>query len=63
MTQALEPQVEANAIAIIFDIDAYRAGEFALFGPQIEAILEQLRHYKNQIFFSSLTEQLVSRYE
>ena len=63
VTQALEHRIDAAGIVIILDIDAYRSGQFAPLGTDIDRVFGHLRQYKNEIFFGSLDDHLVSRYQ
>jgi uncharacterized protein (TIGR04255 family) len=63
ITQALEKGIDPSSVTIIFDIDAYKAGEFDPNGEEIVNLLNMLRNFKNDIFFNSLTEKTVEAYE
>ncbi len=63
ITQVLEAMVKPNWAPIILDIDAFKVGEFDAKGPDIWETLEQLRLFKNRIFFESITEKTVSLFE
>jgi uncharacterized protein (TIGR04255 family) len=56
ITQAFEQIIDPKFIPIILDIDAFkqkdRIGE-----EEAWQALEELRHFKNKIFFSSITEK------
>lgn len=45
-------------INIILDIDVYKANDKGIKEDEVEYTLEQLRLYKNKIFFGSITEKL-----
>jgi uncharacterized protein (TIGR04255 family) len=62
-TQALEKGLDQNSITIIFDIDAFKIGEFNPDSDEINNVLGMLRNFKNDIFFCSLTEKTVEAYE
>lgn len=61
--QVLEPGVESPAPTLLSDIDVYRTGEFDVEAVVLERILRDLRSYKNEIFFGSLTERFVDLYQ
>jgi uncharacterized protein (TIGR04255 family) len=61
--QVLEIGVETSAPSLLFDIDVYRAGDFKVDAATMEEILGDLRQYKNDIFFGSLTERFVEAFE
>ena len=54
ISQALESISEG---AIILDIDVYKQAEFSIEGKDAWELLEQLRLFKNRIFFESVTEK------
>lgn len=62
VAQMLEVGVETAAPTLLLDIDVFRTGDFAVTPEALQPILEDLRLYKNQIFFGSLTEQFVETY-
>lgn len=65
VTQALEPQADQK-VPVILDIDAYReipAAEWGANDPRIWETLDQLREFKNQIFFESITEKTAELFE
>jgi uncharacterized protein (TIGR04255 family) len=61
--QVLEVGVETPAPSLLFDIDVYRTGHFEVSATTIKEILGDLRGYKNEIFFGSLTERFVEAFE
>ena len=59
VTQALEPAVDQK-VPVILDIDVYReipSAEWSANDRRIWDALEQLREFKNQVFFESITEK------
>jgi uncharacterized protein (TIGR04255 family) len=56
VTQTMEDTQE-QVLPLIFDIDVFREGAFAANGAEMWEVLEQLREYKNEIFFNSITEK------
>jgi uncharacterized protein (TIGR04255 family) len=63
VTQALQPGVVEGNQPVILDIDAFEMGAFA---PQADVLLPRfaaLRQFKNEIFFSSLTEEAVALFK
>lgn len=63
ITQAFEQGLEVGGATIIFDIDAFKSGDFQPDGPDIQDVFGRLHDFKNNIFFSSLTDTLLQRYE
>lgn len=63
VTQALQPTTEAQMFTVILDIDAYKEAEFSPEDPAIERTLQQLRAFKNLIFFNSLTDETLRQFE
>ncbi len=57
ITQALEQVVNPNFIPIILDIDVFRQKSEGISEEDAWKILEKLRHFKNTIFFESITEK------
>jgi uncharacterized protein (TIGR04255 family) len=62
ISQVLEPGVESAGQSLLLDIDVYRVGDFGIDPQPLRAILEDLHSYKNDIFFGSLTDQLVETF-
>jgi uncharacterized protein (TIGR04255 family) len=62
ITQALQ-EVKGNVIPIILDIDVIHVGQYSPKENRIVGILEELRLFKNEIFFASVTEELLGVYE
>ncbi len=62
VAQALEAGASGQP-AVIFDIDAFKQGEFATDDPAIEETFNRLRDFKNLIFFNSLTEETLRQFE
>ncbi len=63
ITQALEVGVQTQLPTLLLDIVAYCTGQFAPVREVLERRLSELRLYKNEIFFGSLTEDFVGRFE
>jgi uncharacterized protein (TIGR04255 family) len=62
ITQALEPAVGGDAVPIILDIDTFIDRPEGLEEGQVWEVLEKLRHFKNRIFFRSITLKLKEMY-
>lgn len=62
VVQALEVGPESESHVLLFDIDAYRATPTGLASAEVRDALDSLHDYKNEIFFGSLTEQLVAQF-
>ncbi|MGH7961142.1 MAG: TIGR04255 family protein [Candidatus Binatia bacterium] len=63
ITQASEANASGGERTILLDIDTFKASELALADPAIEETFNQLRDFKNLIFFNSLTEEIVRQLE
>ncbi len=63
ITQALEPGKEPGQIVIILDIDVYKKQEFEINDQTLWSTFADLRNLKNQIFFSSITEETARLFE
>lgn len=57
--QKLEVGIQTSNPTLLLDIDAYRSGAFSRDRRSLEGVLSDLRLYKNQIFFGSITAKLV----
>ncbi len=57
VTQAIEPDMPANAVVVILDIDAFKVKDFKPLGEKLFTTVEELRVMKNNIFFGSITEE------
>ena len=58
ITQALEQQiVNPNILTIILDIDVFKQKAEGITEEEAWQTLEKLRHFKNKIFFESITEK------
>jgi uncharacterized protein (TIGR04255 family) len=56
--QKLEVGIETTNPTLLLDIDAYRSGALSKSRDSLLAVLADLRLYKNQLFFGSITEKL-----
>jgi uncharacterized protein (TIGR04255 family) len=63
ISQALETTIPGHQLSIILDIDAYKQRQFSTDDPTIEQTLNQLRLFKNIIFFNSLTDETLRHFE
>jgi uncharacterized protein (TIGR04255 family) len=63
VAQALEANTAEQHLIVILDIHTYKQSEFAIDDPIIEQTLQQLRDFKNTIFFNSLTEETLRQFE
>lgn len=58
VTETMEPPVEeGKRLPLIFDIDVVRSVTFEAASPAIWETFEQMREYKNEIFFASVTDR------
>lgn len=61
--QRLETSLEDQRHTVILDIDAFKSVEIPPDDPSIQITFEQLRNFKNMIFFNYLTEETLRRFE
>lgn len=57
INETIEGVTSNQKLPLIFDIDVFREVRFADNKPEIWSIFDQLREFKNDIFFSSITEK------
>ncbi len=57
ITQALEQIINPNVLTIILDIDVFKQKSEGIKEEDAWQTLEKLRHFKNKIFFESITEK------
>lgn len=57
ITQALEQIVNPNILPIILDVDVFKQKSEGIKEEEAWQTLEKLRHFKNKIFFESITEK------
>ena len=62
ITQALE-QIVTDTAPIILDIDVFKLQPKGIEEKDAWEIIEELRHFKNRIFFKSITKDLKEMYE
>lgn len=60
ISQALESIAHGR---VILDIDVYKGAEFRVDADDAWELLNELRHFKNRIFFESVTEQTLRLYQ
>lgn len=63
VTQAFEPQAGVDKLPFILDIDVFRAAALAPDDAEVWASLEALRAIKNEVFFNSVREKVLERYQ
>ena len=63
VTQASEGLVKPDVFPLILDIDTSKVGQWEPNSDEIWQCLDQLRDFKNLIFFESLTEEAVRIFE
>jgi uncharacterized protein (TIGR04255 family) len=57
LVQAVEPGLDQDSVSVLLDIDVYRSTEnLPMSAEALRIEFAALREYKNQIFFSSLTD-------
>ncbi len=62
ITQALE-QIVTDVAPIILDIDVFKLEPKGIEQKDAWEIIEKLRHFKNKVFFSSITDNLKEMYK
>ncbi len=62
ITQALE-QIVTDKVPIILDIDVFKLQPEGIEEKDAWEIIEKLRHFKNKVFFSSITDNLKEMYK
>jgi uncharacterized protein (TIGR04255 family) len=62
-TQALGPGMPPENRGLVIDIDAFQMGDFGVASTGLRPILDGLRQLKNAVFFGSITEEAVKRFE
>ncbi len=62
ITQALE-QIVTDKVPIILDIDVFKLQPEGIEEKDAWEIIEKLRHFKNKVFFSSITDNLKELYK
>ncbi len=63
VTQALEVLPGSKGIVIILDNDVYKAQQYRLDDPKLDATFGILHDMKNQLFFNAITQGIVERYK
>jgi len=63
LAQALQGNPSGKENTLVLDIDVFREGEFEPMASAFGETFGALRTFKNQIFFSSLTEETIRRFE
>lgn len=62
VTQASQVPMDPRSGAVILDIEVYKQSDASL-EQQVEPTLAKLHDLKNRLFFGSLTDDLIKRYE
>ncbi len=63
VVQAIESQIDSNAMSLYLDIDAYNLGAFEPDTPQLPELFQRLRELKNEVFYASITDMAVEMYQ
>lgn len=63
ITQVLQPPSNPAVVSILLDIDAYKQASFDSPFDKAWETLENLRAFKNELFFNLITEKAVKLYE
>jgi len=61
--QAYQSDITTRQIKVILDIDVYKQHQYAVDEPAISDTLQQLRAFKNRIFFNVLTDETLRQFE
>jgi len=59
ISQSLEPVVASSVAPVILDIDVFKEVQYSVGATEIWETIDQLRVFKNKIFFESITEKSV----
>lgn len=63
ISQSLDQSQDENFVGIILDIDVFRAKDYGMAEKQVWAFLEELRKFKNAVFFNSITDKTVELFQ
>jgi uncharacterized protein (TIGR04255 family) len=63
LLQELEPLASTPNVGFVLDIDVSRSGSYPSDSQDLKAFFQELRDYKNEIFFNTLTEKAISQWE
>ena len=63
ITQALDPAINRTFFVVVLDIDVFKRKDFSVSGSKYRDVLEELRKFKNDVFFNSVTERAVKLWE
>lgn len=64
ITHALEPtRPEETLLPVILDIDVFKIQSKGITEEEAWDLLDKLRHFKNRIFFESITDKLLEAYK
>jgi len=63
LTQAVEPLPKPTHVTLLLDVDVFREGRFSVEGDELWEFLEELRGFKNDIFFESVTDRMLELFE
>jgi uncharacterized protein (TIGR04255 family) len=62
ITQAMQ-SIKKDSVTIILDIDAFKQIQYDVLSDDVWDALEELHEFKNQVFFSSITQKTLELYE
>ncbi|MFQ5779360.1 MAG: TIGR04255 family protein [Nitrospiria bacterium] len=63
ISQSLEPVGASNVVPVILDIDVFKEVQYNVGTKEIWETIDQLREFKNKIFFESITDKIVELYK
>jgi len=63
IVQTLESKANGLPPDILFDVDAFKDGEYAIDSPLIVETFNRLRDFKNLIFFNCVTDEALRQFE
>lgn len=63
VTQVLQSYAGTRKVKLILDIDAYHDGLWSPEAPDLRGSFEQLRRFKNAVFFNYVTNETLRQYE
>lgn len=63
ISQSLEPVGASSVVPVILDIDVFKEVPYHVGAKEIWETIDQLREFKNKLFFESITDKIVELYK
>ena len=63
ISQSLEPVGASSVVPVILDIDVFKEVQYNVGAKEIWETIDQLREFKNKLFFESITGKIVELYK